>query len=240
MKKTKKERNLVRRIFHEAFNLDFGIFQTFVKLFTNPNTVVKTYLAEDKENYFGPFKYVVISTALMTFFYFLSIDFDNLVVNLGKTWMGQDKTEPIQTSRLTEQFIFVFQKMNNQYSSLTTLFIQIPAMALFTFWFFRHEHKKFMEHFVINTYFMGQVSGILAIVLIPLLFLNLETASMIRYLTLLDVVIVVYFIYAFFRIFGTGKFGNAVKILLAPFLGYGAMYITMWVISFGVAYFMVH
>lgn len=240
MNNTNKERNLVRRIFHEAFNLDFGIFQTFVKLFTNPNIVVKTYLSDDKENYFGPFKYVVLTTALMTFFYFIALDFDDLVVKLGQTWMNQDKTEPIQTNKFTKQFIFVFQKMNNQYSSLTTLFIQIPAMALFTFWFFRRVHKKFMEHFVINTYFMGQVSGVIAIVLLPLLFLNLETASLIKYLTLLDVIIIVYFIYAFFRIFGTGKFGNAVRILVAPFLGYGAMYITMWVISFAIAYFMVH
>ncbi len=220
-KQANKDKSFFQVLFSEAFDLDYGLWQTMTMLFKHPQKVVNAYFNKEQTNYFGPFKYAVFTTAISTFIFFIVIDFEAW---LSGTIKAQNLEDGTLNEELTVKFLdnvgMILETLSNQYVTITTLLVMVPSFALFSYLFFRRKIDKFSSHFILNTYFIGQLNFIHFVMCLPLLFLNLRDDRLIWYLSSFDMAVLIYFTYAYLRLFRVSKIGGVLKSVISPLLAY--------------------
>ncbi len=162
-----EERWTLKKLTNQAaaaiFNFEKGYFYTFRKLLTNPGEVVQNFLNGNTVNYSNPFRYTLIGIAINIFF----------VLSLGIWELQVDAT--IETYRelgiissaekeatMRDQMQFFTKFMN------VLPFLMVPFIALVSMLFLRKHKLFYAEHFIMNTFLLGQATlyGILNLILI--------------------------------------------------------------------------
>jgi hypothetical protein len=144
------QRNFLRELIDDAFDLRHGLWQTFLTLFVNPRKVVRAYNDDTLANFYSPIKYVLLSTALLTFLLYAAIDFDAIVEQEVEALVKQEEQVDVegneQDKMYATQITAIYNKLSNEYSSISVLFLLLPSMALFSFLFFRGRIPRFSQH----------------------------------------------------------------------------------------------
>ena len=239
-----KDKSFFQELFSEAFDLDYGLWQTFVMLFKHPQNVVNAYFKKEETNYFGPFKYAMFTTAIATFVLFIAFDFEAFLSESFKVQNAEaapmDKELAELTAKYLDNVAMIMETLSNQYGTITTLLFMIPSFALFSFLFFRRKIRKFSSHFILNTYLIGQLNFIQFFLAFPLFFIGSNHDYILAYLSLLDIVGLIYFVYAYIRLFYLNKAGGLIMSLISPMLGYLLCILFLYFVSGVVALIMVY
>ncbi|MBD3166978.1 DUF3667 domain-containing protein [bacterium] len=205
----KSERSFVRELFDEAFDLQHGLWKTFLTLFRNPQVVVRSYNDDAKANYYSPVKYVLLATALLTFILYTVFDYAAVLEQEVETHLQNGTTEEVAEHRMyAEQITDIFNRLSNDYSSLSTLFLRLPCLALFSFLFFRRIIPRFSHHLALNAYLTGQAHLISSVLLLPVLFLPAAALHGSIYIDVVMVMVFFYYWYAYIRLFGHRSIGG--------------------------------
>ncbi len=239
----KKEQNFIQEIFADAFDLKYGLPQTIWMLFRNPKKVAYSHINREKSHYYSPYKYLMILVALCALIVFLAIDFELLrdeTINqaVEKIIIEDGNVKQIAEKLLPKQS-YINGKLQNEYSSITTLILWLPIYALISFWFFKKHLSHFKNHFAINAYLIGQVSLMQALLALPLFFLPYEGHELVNYLSSFLLAHMIYYIYAYMRIFYNNRFGVVLKSIFAPIISQLVVILVLELISFFIAFIMV-
>lgn len=156
--------------FHAVTNVERGFTHTVIRMTTSPGYVIKDFLDGKTRPYFFPARYAFILVTISTL----------ILIKTGIFDMSQntfyDQGEMSDTQRIaTEQIQHYIKQFLNFF-----VLIQLPFNTLVSWLLFRRRGYNFAEHFVANTYIMGQLS-LLGLIILPFYyFLPLEDFGMIN------------------------------------------------------------
>ena len=225
----------------DAFDIDHGLMKTFLMLFRDPRGVMDAYRDDEIENYYSPFKYVVITTTLLTFVFFLAFDFsDILKQNMGAavTSMQETGTQSEMAREIVLNATLVFQKLSRQFATVSMLFLLMPSLALFSFMFFRKKMGRYSEHFALSAYLVGQINCIQLLLCLPLFILQSLGWNVASYLIVFDLSGLAYMTYGILRVFEVRNFKGVLSSLFSPLFGYLTYMIVLLIITIVSAFVM--
>ncbi len=239
----KKEQNFIQEIFADAFDLKYGFPQTIWMLFRNPKKVINSYVGKEKSHYYSPYKYLMLAVALATLVFFLAIDFEGfwtetLQVQMDKQVIEDENKRQI-TEKIVQKYIYIMEKLKNQYGSIVTLVVWLPSYSLFSFLFFKERLKRLSNHFAMNAYIIGQVNVIQTILVFPLFFLNISRQGLSNCMDGFLLFQMIYIIYAYLRMFNNKKILTIFKTIMAPILSQLMVFAVIYLVTLVTASIMV-
>ncbi|CAM3846516.1 MULTISPECIES: DUF3667 domain-containing protein [Flavobacterium] len=220
-------KNLFEEILDKFFNIDNKFYQTFTKLFKQPQEVVEGYIDGMRTKYFNPIPYFAFSLTLAGFYYYLVqkgiIDYSELISfsNGSQGEMDQEITQKVN-------------KFTLEYSNIITILF-IPVYVLFSkILFSKYKDYNWAEHYVIIIYLFSQASIFTSIVILLSIF---NTKLLLVTTSLSFVLQFLYFAYAFKKIFDL----NFKKIFLRSVLFFVLLFIFILfivLIGIGIGFYM--
>ncbi|SHI79744.1 DUF3667 domain-containing protein [Aquimarina spongiae] len=149
------ERWTLKKLINNAataiFNLEKGFFYTFKKLLIQPGKVIQEYLEGNTVNYANPFRYALIGIAINVFcmLTFGVWDFQvEAMVEIYKD-LGIIQT-PEKEVEMRGYFKFATKFMN------LLPFLLVPFISLSSKIFLERHKLYYAEHFIMNTFMLGQ------------------------------------------------------------------------------------
>lgn len=165
-------RNLFEHLSETFFNYDNKLLRTFIKLFSNPDDVIGSYIEGVRKKYVNPISYLGIALTLTGIVIYLmkrsalEMDFD--VFNQG----------------LSQNYMTKIQSLTTEYSSL--LFISyIPLLVIASWLIFKKRNYNITERTVTFIYLMAQYSiasiipSIFILILIPQAYMDYSIFALI-------------------------------------------------------------
>lgn len=176
-------------------------------LFKDPGKIIHEYIDGRTKDYFNPIKYVLIISGVSALLVVWLKIFDAKIENINKLFEYSDDQLKLQEK------IIVFIK---QYINITSLLI-IPFSSFISKWFYK-KHKLFYgEHLIIICFLFAQIT-LITIASFPFYFVF---PLLFNYYFLVSyIIIVIYFSFAFKKIFKSNIFKS---IIGALFVNLGGM-----------------
>jgi len=211
----------------DVFDLERGLIYTTIALTRRPGKALRTYLTEDRTRLVPPLRFLVFVVAIAAFItvqYMKNSDFlEQMRAGFEYGYRAGDGDGDVDMEAMNEYFLLLNEFFANYFNVF--LLVGVPIIALCTFWLFRKGYN-FAEHLVINSY-LTAYQNILYIAMTPLLFfMNFNTLSLLYMILLL-----VYSIYAYIKIFQEKVIVGTLKTLLATTI-YFILYYVLFIISF--------
>ncbi len=204
LKKRLDIRFLLTDLLDKVFNIKGGLVASTIALAKNPAAVSKQYIYGNTKQYFNPFKYLLLFTAIITF----------LAVNVGaglelNTPELQDTLQE-ESNTISLRFIDGLNAFSEKHRSIVFL-LALPFYALLSFFLFKTPPYNFAEHLIFYTYILGFLNFLL------LLFLPL--ISLVGYYGIyvslvFSILSIIYFVAAILRFFN----GKRWQLILKGFL----------------------
>lgn len=152
--KAKTGRISTRQVFHEArqhfIHFDQGFLYTMRELLTRPGHSVREYLEGKRVKHVKPVKFMFWATAA-NFLVLHYIGLDQEIRN--KMVEQQPNNNNPKANELSQKII----NMVMDHPSIM-MFSMIPAIAFCSWLMFRRRNYNYAEHFVLNSFLMGEVS----------------------------------------------------------------------------------
>jgi hypothetical protein len=235
--------DFTRELLDDAFVIQKGLWQTIVALLIRPRRVVEAYGKDAGTAYYSPVKWVLLTTAVLTFVLYAAVDFDRILddqiqSSLTSPQTQLDEEDHAQAREIADAAAMIYKKLNRDFSALSTLFLLLPAISLFSFLLYRRRIAGFSRHMAFNAYFIGEINVLQLVLVIPMFFMSTESLQESGYMISLDVVGITYLLYAYLRLFATRRVGSWLVALLAPLLGAGLYTAVTVVIAVGVGLFL--
>ncbi|HSG27423.1 MAG TPA: DUF3667 domain-containing protein [Candidatus Krumholzibacterium sp.] len=236
-----RDRSFFREFVADAFDLDHGLFKTFFMLFRDPRQVVDAYRNAEIQNYYSPFKYVVITTTILTFVFFLAFDFEDMLqesMKSASSAMGAGGAQSEAVEKIASDATTVFNRLSRQYATLSMLFLLMPSFATISFLSFRKKMGRYSDHFALSAYFVGQINSIQLLLCLPMFILLRAGMDAKSFLYLFDLSALAYMSYGFLQVFRVRVFSGVLRALLAPVFIYVLFILLMLVISISATFMM--
>ena len=194
----------------EVLNLESGMLFVIKCLLINPGETVRSYLYESRYKHFHPVRFLLITTAI-NFFLFWIIDgaenLSNSVDFVAPESFGGDQTEK------TQLFRQLFSEIFNDYFNLM-IWLFIPVVSFFSYLFYINSDYNYAENLVLNTYITG-MANLFSIITYPLIFVtDIRLTSLAA--NLLSVTFNIYAYHRFFRY----PSASVVRAIAALIIGY--------------------
>jgi hypothetical protein len=151
-------RSAASELFNAITNVERGFLFTIKEMFFRPGIVVGDYVSGRTKPYFPPFRFAFILVTLSVIVTVSSGVFDMQQDSLSQQWQVTEMTE--EQKKFQETFGEYFQRFMNFF-----IIIMLPFYALASWLFTRKKGYNYAEHFVANTFLVGQTSlyGMLAV-----------------------------------------------------------------------------
>lgn len=212
----------------ELFNLERGLVHTLIALTIQPGKALRTYLAEDRTRLVPPFRFLLFAVAAAAFItvqYMKSSEFmAEMRAGFESGYRAGSENGELDTEKMETFLLFLNEIFANYFN--IALLVGVPIVALCTFWILRKGHN-YAEHLVINCYVTGY-QNIMYIIMTPLLFFMKFTTLSYIYIVL----ILIYGIYAYVRVFQERFVIGTFKALLANLLYFVLYYILLIAVIF--------
>jgi len=148
--------NLLSELSESVFQVNRGLLFTIKELFIRPGKNIREYLNGKRKNHFKPIAYAL---ALSTIYFLLSqiIGGETFLNDLleGAAQAGKD-------NKTTSPVIIAFTWFADNYA--ITMLLLLPLFALASYLAFEGSGFNYLEHFVLNSYIIGQQAIIYAII----------------------------------------------------------------------------
>ncbi|MCW5921977.1 MAG: DUF3667 domain-containing protein [Saprospiraceae bacterium] len=213
--KAKTKRITTKQVFKEArerlFHYDQGFFYTMKEMLVRPGHSVREYLEGKRVRHFKPLKFLFWSAAInFLIFHYIGLD-KELMQKLSDQQQG---SHPIG-QRLSQK---VFQVLSDHPALM--LFCMIPFIAFWSWLLFRRRGYNYAEHFVLNTFLMGELT-MASVVTLPISKFLSSVSTTAWPMTLFSLMLwVVYFGWAYSQLLQHRKIGVWLKGGLSILLGY--------------------
>lgn len=188
----------LRDDFLSLFSLEKGLLHTIWMLAVAPGSSIRAFLDTNREELTNPLKYFILFVSIYIFLSFQLHQPDELLLYLDD--------QPGNPGQLPPSLLFIrdyFLAYLNFWLALNVLFF-----ALFSYWLYKSLGFNFSEHLIIQTFLFSQAT----LVLILITLLSISPLS--SWAPLLFVLIVFYYGYAFYQLFGQ----SLTKTILKTFL----------------------
>lgn len=162
---------------HSILHVDKGFPYTFWQLIKRPARALDEYLAGRRIQYFRPFSYVLIMSAICV-----------LIVSRIRNYM-EDLQQHAGEASTHSSFFSHYQAV--------FIFLMIPLVGSITWLVFRRDKYNFWEHLLINTYLAAQLNVLLVLINVFSLFKYLITGSDSYSITMFMGVFMIYYAFTF-------------------------------------------
>lgn len=167
---SRKEKGFIEEFLVDIINLDRGLPATYIDMFRKPDVVVSSYFT-DKGRYVTPLRYTIFLATLVTLITTYFIDYGELF-DSAFDGIEADEDNPLFA---TEEGRLYFSKVKEVGVLFSTKFVAFnyilllaPCISLSTFLFFKKIKTRFVEHFVLNVYYVAQLTTF-SIITIPVM-----------------------------------------------------------------------
>lgn len=190
---------------HGVFHLDKGFLFTLKELFTRPGHSIREYIQGKRADHFNYFTFIIL---LVTVGHILS----------SYSTMSLSDLTPAESKEMMN----AVQKFSKEYPKLYSL-STIPALALFSFLFFRRSKQNYTEHLVLETFKMAAIITInMLLTLAMICYPNITFLTHMMWIfQLLTTAYSAWFYYQYFSVFGYTKralLTRSIFASLSPFL----------------------
>lgn len=230
--KAKTKRITTKQVLNEArqriFHYEQGFWYTARQLLTRPGHAIREYLEGKRVRHIKPIKFMFWAAAI-SFLVFHLIGLDKDMMQKIATQQGADNPIGQQLSQK------IFQVFTDHPAIM--MFCMIPMIAFWSWVLFRRKGYNFAEHFVLNTFLMGELS-LASVVTSPISKAMSSISTTTWPITLFSVSIwVVYFSWAYSQFFQQRRPGIWLKGGLAILLGYFVMIVLIAIVTAAVVIF---
>jgi hypothetical protein len=142
---------------HGLFHFDNGIFYTIRQLLTRPGHTIKEFINGKRVRHFKPLSLVIVLAALYGLLYHYSI---------GDVFSVEPTVEGESVIGIYEKFI----RWLTDHFAYAALII-VLSTTISSYLIFKKQGYNLVEHFVLNTYYMGLVM-VIALIFLPVLYLS--------------------------------------------------------------------
>ncbi|MFK8102750.1 MAG: DUF3667 domain-containing protein [Saprospiraceae bacterium] len=214
------ERITLKKIFGDIldlFNIEKGLLYTVKVLTVQPGQAIKTYLFEDRKKMVKPFRYLILTTAIMAFLTINYIGVENSQFRKGiemgfeNRELEEQKQNPAKTARF-EQMIKTIEVAYAKYFNLFIMF-SIPIYAMCFAWFLKKPKLNYAEHLILASYLIAQQS-VISILIKPVEKYNFELGT-----SLYTLIAIAYMFYLYQRFFGYKFIAGFFRVLAAYAIG---------------------
>ena len=221
--KSKTGRITLAAVFQELrqhlIHFDQGFVYTIKQLAIRPGHTVREYLEGKRVQHIKPLKFLFWAAAIsFLVFHYLQLD-EQLMVQMNS---NQPASSLPENQKLSQKLMLLMLG-----HPTVLVFSMIPFIALCSRWLFRRRPYNFAEHFVFDTYLMGEIS-ILSVILSPAtrLFTNANSPAWVTSGPSF-VFWAVYFGWAYGQFFQSNSVWVRLKGVLTTLLGYLLMIIAV-------------
>lgn len=214
---------------HSIWHIDKGFFYTFVQLIKRPGASISDYLAGRRVNYFKPFSYLLLTSAISLFVI-------SFVLKITAPGTGSIPLETIRdnieqqdqiihqyehTSIFVKTGVFVGSFVRKYLGFL--LFGLTPILSLFSLLFFKNPRYNYWEHLAAAMYIISQINIVSILIILTDLgkIFNIHIANYSSKMNfgLIFIILVISFYYI--NLFPSGnKFYLVIKSLLVPIISF--------------------
>lgn len=230
--KAKTKRITNKQVFNEArqriFHYEQGFWYSSKELLIRPGHTIREYLEGKRVKHIKPVKFMFWASAIsFLLFHLIGLDKDMA----QKISEQQGASNPIG-QQLSQKIFQVFTD-----HPAIMMFGMIPLIASWSWVLFRRRGYNYAEHFVLNTFLMGELS-LASIITLPISKLLGSISTTTLPMTLFSVSLwVVYFSWAYSQFFQQRTIGIWLKGGLAILLGYLFMIILISILTVVVVIF---
>lgn len=201
-------KNLWYDVTERFFNIDNTFVKTFLHLFSRPDDVIAGYIYGTRKKYLNPVSYFTIAVTLGGLFVYIFTEFFPDALNYQFSELDTNSLDESQ------KFGIGFQKKINTYLfKYQSLFYiaMLPFLALISkLVFINKKEFNLSEHFVMNIYSYSQMSIIINIVYILLLW----NSKLIYYASMVSLPFQIgFFTWVFYKIFNLSIKQSILKLL---------------------------
>ncbi|AUP80886.1 DUF3667 domain-containing protein [Flavivirga eckloniae] len=180
-------KNLLKHFAKTYFDYDNRFLQTFIKLFTEPETVIESYIGGTRKKYVNVINYFAIALTLSGFQMFVLNKFFPELLDMG--FLVREGAEEFQKKNMS---------FTQEYQSILYMLI-VPGYALISkIIFFNYKKYNYTEHLVTNMYLSAHISMVSSILIITAAFFGINFGVM--GLAFIGIQIL-YYAYGFKRLF---------------------------------------
>lgn len=149
------------------FNLDNTFIRTFVSLFTQPKDVVLGYIKGTRKKYMNPISYFMIAVTLGGLFFFLQNKFFPDAMSYQFELLEEQQKGP--SGIFVTDSVLKWQKILAEYQSIFYM-LMIPIISLISrLVFINRKELNLSEHLVLNLYGYSQISIVINVLYILLI-----------------------------------------------------------------------
>ena len=143
---------IIEELQHFFFHTDRGILFTIYQLLIHPGHTVREYIEGKRINHTKPLVFLLVVGSIELFLYSLfkfdfNINYELFFQNIDKNYVQEMRQMMVSFSKFTD-ILMSYDK----YLNLGLL----PFLAMYTYLLFKKYGLNYVEHFVINTYLLGQ------------------------------------------------------------------------------------
>jgi hypothetical protein len=145
--------HIVHEFFHAFTHADKGVLFLMKELVTKPGIVAREYVEGKRKKYFNPLSFLVLTSAI----HFYLVTITGYYHNSSNT----------QGARVRYPMNEVFEIIDH-HGKLLELFLLVPLISIIGWLFFRRPKYNLAEHFVLQSFVLGQGLNIRSLIFIPL------------------------------------------------------------------------
>lgn len=190
--------HVVHDIIHAFTHADKGFLLLAKMLLTKPGEVAVEYIRGKRTKYYNPLSFLVITTAISAYLFYKAGYFEVITTD-GNT-------------RITNPFVRDMMYIVVHHGKFVNLILISHLIAISSWMFFRKAKLNLAEHFVITSFFMGEVYILRILLILPAFILFPTNASLIDWL--FHVVMLVYMVITYQQVFHQNMFFTIVKSIL--------------------------
>lgn len=164
------EKGFVEEFLVDIINLDRGLPATYLDMFRKPDVVVNSYF-HDKGRYVNPLRYTIFLATVVTLITTYFIDYSELFDSMFESVSSMEDNPMLATEGGRAYFTKVKEVgvlLSTKFVALNYILILAPCISFSTFLFFKKVKPKFIEHFVLNIYYVAQLTTF-SIITVPLM-----------------------------------------------------------------------
>jgi len=219
--------HLAHDILHSFTHADKGFFHLMLGLFKAPGKVAREYIIEEKrKRYFTPFQYLLIIGTIATFIVVNS----HFMENAMKIMTMADPADTKQAAAM-QQVSYLQSKYYN-----IMILLQLPFMALATFWLYRKYKLNYAEHLTLHTFITAQTT-LISMLLMLFIFITGRDVNVIRFfMTSIWLISTAYHIGVYIQFFQQRTVGGFFRGLLSYILGMVLFFVSTVIVTIVVVF----
>lgn len=166
----RKEKGFIEEFLVDIINLDRGLPATYIDMFRKPDVVVNSYFT-DRGRYVTPLRYTIFLVTLVTLITTYFVDYSELFDSVFESVAADDDNPLFATEGGRAYFLKVKEVgvlLATKFVAFNYILLLAPCMSFSTFFFFKKVKPRFVEHFVLNVYYVAQLTTF-AVITIPVM-----------------------------------------------------------------------